>query len=83
MVGEHFEIDYSEMSKNHQLSTMVGENFKIEKSEMSKINHKLSTMVGENFEIDYSEMSKNHQFSIFYSCKNLPTWGASLKNLQE
>ena len=37
MVGEIFEIYFSEMAKNGQrLSTMVGENFEIYLSEMAK-----------------------------------------------
>ena len=57
MVGENFEICYSEMSKyadfRRNISTMVGENFEIHSSKMSKyavFRCNPSAMVGENFE---------------------------------
>jgi hypothetical protein len=46
MVGEKFEIYFSQMAKNEfKLSSMVGENFEIYFSQMAKNDLKLSTMI--------------------------------------
>ena len=52
IVGENFEIYFSQMAKNAlKLSLMVGGKFEIYSSQIAKNAFKLSTMVGENFEI--------------------------------
>ena len=56
MVGEIFEIYFSQIAKNDlKLFTIDGEIFEIYFSQIAKNDLKLSTMVGENFEIAFSQ----------------------------
>ena len=81
IVGEKFEIYFSQMAKKCILSTMVGEYFEIYVSQMGKWLKnveiciykmagnalKLSTMLVEHFEIYFSQMAKK----IHLNC---PLW---------
>ena len=61
MVGEHFEIYTSEMTKNTLLNppSWLEKILRFTLLKWLKIHLKSSTMVGENFEIYTSEMAKN------------------------
>ena len=59
MVGENFEISWSQMARKAlKLTTMFGENFEICWHQTTRNALKLSTIVGEIFEICWHQMAR-------------------------
>ena len=60
MVGENFEIYFSQMAKNYfKLSKMVAKKLKFTRFKWLKNKRNMHTMVGENFEIYLFQITKN------------------------